>query len=154
MSHLAHYDDKNEGLNSDTNQAISPYDLLQSMSECIIETRNIFVIPKIPDRATSTSQFVPRKPPREIFYRQNLLFAINEAKELKTIYCNCLIKCGMNNIKGIAVRKCLSCASYGTFGEGYFCFSCFDYRYVNTIFTKKHCALVFFHVLFLLYYLS
>ena len=115
--------------NSDAHKVISPYDMLQSMSECIIETQNIFVIPKVPDRVTSTSTHVPRKPPREIFYRQNLLFTISEAKDIKTIQCNCLIKCGKQGIKGIAVRKCLSCASYGTFGEGYFCSPCFDYRY-------------------------
>ena len=107
----------------------SPYDLLQSMSECISETQNIFLIPKIPDRVTSTSVHRPRKPPKEVFYRKNLMFVTSRPdKSNEQCYCTCLVKCNMGGKKGRAVKKCLSCALYGTTGESFFCSPCFTYR--------------------------
>ena len=124
---------------------MSPYEMLQSMSECVSETQNIFIIPKIPDRVTSTSKHIPRKPPKEIFYRKNLLFITSGSDQINEIcYCNCLVKCNINGKKGIAVKKCLSCALYDTTGESFFCSACFTYRYI----TRQYVSIFLFFILF------
>lgn len=113
---------------------VDPNDILQAMSQNLIETHALYQVPTMPDREVVVKTNI--KPPREIFYRQVAIFQTKLPKPVTPRRCTCLFLC----TGAAAMVKCMTCSLYDTSGQGYFCDLCFHHRHpwyrVPHIFTR------------------
>jgi IQ calmodulin-binding motif len=102
--------------------------LLGVMASSVIDTNLYFSVPEIPDKIPDNGKFVPQKPPREIFYRNTLLFGTTTISDpLPPEICNCHVCCKPPG--NVATYKCLSCSLFDSTGMCYFCDECFKYSH-------------------------
>ena len=102
-------------------------DVLGAMAESVVFTQSYFEVPFVPDRVTDTSQFKPRRPPREIFYRNTSTFLTDIPPPAPPKRCNCQINCQPPG--GLATYRCLSCGLFETTSAAFFCNECFRYTH-------------------------
>jgi IQ calmodulin-binding motif len=102
--------------------------LLGVMASSVIDNNLFFSVPEIPDKIPDNGKFVPQKPPREIFYRNTLLFGTTTISDpLPPEICNCHVCCKPPG--DVATYKCLSCSLFDSTGTCFFCDACFKYSH-------------------------
>mmetsp|Transcript_2668 Transcript_2668/g.3999 ORF Transcript_2668/g.3999 Transcript_2668/m.3999 type:complete len:392 (+) Transcript_2668:98-1273(+) len=102
---------------------MSVTDLLQSMSQSLLEVKTVHRPVDVPDRPFNLK--IGGKPPREMFYRKTIVCAADPTVPYKPERCSCQYLCS----RALATTKCLTCALYDPQGLGYYCDACFTSRH-------------------------
>ena len=98
-------------------------DVLSAMAESLVETQSLFKVREIPDPQRTLTTGL--KPPKEIFYRNSVIFMTQLPPPIHPKICSCLYLC----TGAKATIKCLSCAIYDIKKIGYYCDRCFNARH-------------------------